>query len=64
MQKKKVTIKFNKDASIEVVSKDPDVAVFLQYPDDSEVEVLEGEIKAYGHKDDDKGFGGRLGGLS
>ena len=54
---KKVVIKIHDDGAVEVISKDPDVAVVLQYPDDSEVEVFEGDKKI--RKDGE--WGGRLG---
>jgi hypothetical protein len=49
---KKVVIKVLPDG-IEVVSKDGGVAIILLLPDGSETEVLEGEVRAFGHTDDD-----------
>ena len=50
-QPKKVIIKIHDDGAIEVVSKDGDIAIVLITPDGSQVDVKEGEVKAYGHKD-------------
>ena len=61
MAKKKVTIKFHKDASIEILSKDKDVVVVIETPDGFEREIFDGEKMVW---KDDEGFGGRLSGLS
>ena len=45
MPLKKVVIKINSDGTIEIPCKDKDIAVVLVYPDNSEVEVFEGEKK-------------------
>jgi len=53
MNKKKVVIKIHEDGAIEIVSKDEDIAIILITPDGAKTEVLGGEVKAYGHKDED-----------
>ena len=50
---KKVVIKIHENGAIEVISKDPDIAVVLILPDGSEAKVLEGEVRAYGQRDED-----------
>jgi hypothetical protein len=44
---KKVIIKISEEGGIEIVSKDSDVLLVLQYPDGAEIEVYENEKKIY-----------------
>ncbi len=49
---KKVVIKISPDGSVEIAHKDEGVTVFLQYPDDAEVEVTEKGKKIWEKKGD------------
>ena len=44
---KKVVIKIHDDGQIEIICKDKDVAVVLQYPDGAEVQMFEGDKKTW-----------------
>ena len=54
MNQKKVIIKIHEDGGIEIIGKDEGIAIILLTPDGAEVELKSGEVKAYGHKDEDK----------